>query len=186
MQSADLPNFAWGHACSRQDTLSGLAVKYSVTPLAIKMTNNLISDQNLQSRHIVYIPGEVLAFCCHHHHPHHLLTVSHLLTDSHPHVSTETAFTVARLATDVHTVLHAVSSKSDLRGKRGTFIYDMTACRELVLVTDADGSDLPPQNPDAKPPVPPDPVNIDALSRKLSRMLGRGMLSHLCLLRIAG
>ena len=80
--------------------------------------------------------------------------------------------------------LHAVSSKADLRGKRGTFIYDMTACRELVLVTDADGSDLPPQNPDAKPPVPPDPVNIDALSRKLSRMLGRGTPSHLCLLRM--
>ena len=73
---------------------------------------------------------------------------------------------------DVHMAVYAVSSKSDLRGKRGTFIYDMTACRELVLVTDADGSDLPPQNPDAKPPVPPDPVN----------MLGRGQSSHLCLL----
>ena len=72
MQSADLPNFAWGHACSRQDTLSGLAVKYGVTPLAIKMTNNLISDQNLQSRHIVYIPGEV--FVLHHHHHQHRLT----------------------------------------------------------------------------------------------------------------
>ena len=57
-QSAGLSNFAWGHECSRQDTLSGLAVKYGVTPLAIKMTNNLISDQGLQIRHIVYVPGE--------------------------------------------------------------------------------------------------------------------------------
>ena len=66
VQSADLPNFAWGHACSRQDTLSGLAVKYGVTPLAIKMTNNLLSDQNLQSRHIVYIPGEDSLLCSNH------------------------------------------------------------------------------------------------------------------------
>ena len=58
VQSAGLANFAWGHKCSRQDTLSGLAVKYGVTPLAIKMTNNLISDQGLQSRHVVYIPGQ--------------------------------------------------------------------------------------------------------------------------------
>lgn len=57
MQSAGLSNFAWGHTCSRQDTLSGLAVKYGVTPLAIKMTNNLISDMGLQSRHTVYVPG---------------------------------------------------------------------------------------------------------------------------------
>ncbi len=28
----------------------------------------------------------------------------------------------------------AVSSHADLHGKRGTFIYDMTACRELVLL----------------------------------------------------
>lgn len=58
LQSAGLSNFAWGHTCSRQDTLSGLAVKYGVTPLAIKMTNNLISDIGLQSRHIVYVPGK--------------------------------------------------------------------------------------------------------------------------------
>ena len=57
-QAAGLSNFAWGHHCSRQDTLSGLAVKYGVTPLAIKMTNNLISDQGLQSRHIIYVPGQ--------------------------------------------------------------------------------------------------------------------------------
>lgn len=57
-QSAGLSNFAWGHECSRQDTLSGLAVKYGVTPLAIKMTNNLISDRGVQSRHIVYVPGQ--------------------------------------------------------------------------------------------------------------------------------
>ena len=57
LQSAGLSNFAWGHTCSRQDTLSGLAVKYGVTPLAIKMTNNLISDIGLQSRHIIYVPG---------------------------------------------------------------------------------------------------------------------------------
>lgn len=122
--SAGLSNFAWGHTCSRQDTLSGLAVKYGVTPLAIKMTNNLISDIGLQSRHIVYVP---------------------------------------------------VSSHADLHGKRGTFIYDMTACRELVLVTEADGSESSAYLPDAKPSVPPDQVNIDALSRKLSRMLGRGL-----------
>jgi LysM repeat protein len=58
LQSAGLSNFAWGHTCSRQDTLSGLAVKYGVTPLAIKMTNNLISDIGLQSRHIIYVPGK--------------------------------------------------------------------------------------------------------------------------------
>ncbi len=58
LQSAGLSNFAWGHTCSRQDTLSGLAVKYGVTPLAIKMTNNLISDIGLQSRHIIYVPGD--------------------------------------------------------------------------------------------------------------------------------
>ena len=57
VQSAGLSNFAWGHRCSRQDTLSGLAVKYAVTPLAIKMTNNLISDQGLQSRDTIYVPG---------------------------------------------------------------------------------------------------------------------------------
>lgn len=57
-QSAGLSNFAWGHRCSRQDTLSGLAVKYGVTPLAIKMTNNLISDQGLQSRDTIYVPGQ--------------------------------------------------------------------------------------------------------------------------------
>lgn len=122
--SAGLSNFAWGHTCSRQDTLSGLAVKYGVTPLAIKMTNNLISDMGLQSRHTVYVP---------------------------------------------------VSSHADLRGRRGTFIYDMTACRELVLVTEADGSESSAHLPDAKPSVPPDQANIDALSRKLSRMLGRGL-----------
>lgn len=122
--SAGLSNFAWGHTCSRQDTLSGLAVKYGVTPLTIKMTNNLISDQGLQSRNIVYIP---------------------------------------------------VSSHADLHGKRGAFIYDMTACRELVLVTEADGSESSAYLPDAKLPIPPDQTNIDALSRKLSRMLGRGL-----------
>ncbi len=58
LQSAGLSNFAWGHTCSRQDTLSGLAVKYGVTPLAIKMTNNLISDIGLQSRHTIYVPGK--------------------------------------------------------------------------------------------------------------------------------
>jgi hypothetical protein len=70
--------------------------------------------------------------------------------------------------------LDAVSSHADLHGKRGTFIYDMTACRELVLVTEADGSESSAYLPGAKPSVPPDQVNIDALSRKLSRMLGRG------------
>lgn len=58
VQSAGLPNFAWGHECSRQDTLSGLAVKYGVSNLAIRMTNNLISDQGLQSRDVVYVPGQ--------------------------------------------------------------------------------------------------------------------------------
>lgn len=67
-----------------------------------------------------------------------------------------------------------MSSHGDLRGRRGTFIYDMTACRELVLVTEADGSESSAHLPDAKPSVPPDQANIDALSRKLSRMLGRG------------
>jgi len=70
--------------------------------------------------------------------------------------------------------LDAVSSHADLHGKRGTFIYDMTACRELVLVTEADGSKSSAYLPGAKASVPPDQVNIDALSRKLSRMLGRG------------
>ena len=68
LQSAGLANFAWGHKCSRQDTLSGLAVKYGVTPLAIKMTNNLISDMGLQSRNVVYIPGQpevALTQCLH-------------------------------------------------------------------------------------------------------------------------
>lgn len=76
------------------------------------------------------------------------------------------------------TFVCAVSSHADLRGKRGTFIYDMTACRELVLVTEADGSESSACLPDAKPPVPPDQANIAALSRKLSRMLGRGETLH--------
>ncbi|KAL3154183.1 hypothetical protein ABBQ32_013699 [Trebouxia sp. C0010 RCD-2024] len=122
--SAGLSNFAWGHRCSRQDTLSGLAVKYGVTPLAIKMTNNLISDQGLQSRDTIYVP---------------------------------------------------VSSHADLCGKRGTFIYDMTACRELVLVTEPDGSNSSAFPLDAKQPVAADQSTIAALSRKLSRMLGRGL-----------
>ncbi|KAL3139924.1 hypothetical protein ABBQ38_004214 [Trebouxia sp. C0009 RCD-2024] len=122
--SAGLSNFAWGHRCSRQDTLSGLAVKYGVTPLAIKMTNNLISDQGLQSRDTIYVP---------------------------------------------------VSSHADLSGKRGAFIYDMTACRELVLVTEPDGSDSSACALDAKEPVAADQSTIAALSRKLSRMLGRGL-----------
>lgn len=68
----------------------------------------------------------------------------------------------------------AVSGKSDLCNKRGTFIYDMVACRELILVSEADGSDVTALLPDAREPVPQDPATIDALSRKLSRMLGKG------------
>lgn len=64
MQSAGLPNFAWGHDCSRQDTLSGLAVKYGVSNLAIRMTNNLISDQGLQSRDVIYVPGQRRTTSC--------------------------------------------------------------------------------------------------------------------------
>ena len=57
----------------------------------------------------------------------------------------------------------------------------MTACRELVLVTEADGSESSAHLPDAKPSVPPDQANIDALSRKLSRMLGRGKAHAICM-----
>lgn len=57
VQAAGLSNFAWGHQCSRQDTIQGLAIKYGVTTMAIRMTNNLISDQGLQSRPIIYVPG---------------------------------------------------------------------------------------------------------------------------------
>lgn len=71
-------------------------------------------------------------------------------------------------------MLAAVSSHADLRGKRGTFIYDMTACRELVLVTETDGSESTAYMPDAKEAVAPDQSTIAALSRKLSRMLGKG------------
>ena len=77
----------------------------------------------------------------------------------------------------------AVSSRADLQDKRGTFIYDNTACRELILVTEADGSESSAYNADAEPPVPLDPVNLDALSRKLSRMLGRG--EHLALSQLS-
>ena len=69
----------------------------------------------------------------------------------------------------------AVSSHADLCGKQGTFIYDMTACRELVLVTEADGSESSAYVPDAKEPVAADQSTIASLSRKLSRMLGRGV-----------
>ena len=68
----------------------------------------------------------------------------------------------------------AVSSHAELRGKQGTFIYDMIACRELILVTEPDGSESSAYVPDAKEPVPTDQSTINALSRKLSRMLGRG------------
>ena len=71
-------------------------------------------------------------------------------------------------------VLAAVSSHADLRGKQGTFIYDMTACRELVLVTEPDGSESSAYMPDAPEAVAPDQSTIAALSRKVSRMLGKG------------
>ena len=74
----------------------------------------------------------------------------------------------------------AVSSKADLSNKRGTFIYDMVACRELILVSEADGSDVTALMPDATAPVPQDPATIDALSRKLSRMLGKGTSHAAC------
>ena len=70
----------------------------------------------------------------------------------------------------------AVSSKADLGNKRGTFIYDIVACRELILVSEADGSDVAALMPDATAPVAQDPATIDALSRKLSRMLGKGVV----------
>lgn len=72
-------------------------------------------------------------------------------------------------------MLAAVSSHADLCGKRGTFIYDMTACRELVLVTETDGCKSSAHLPDTKEPVAADQSTIAALSRKLSRMLGRGV-----------
>lgn len=74
----------------------------------------------------------------------------------------------------------AVSSKTDLSNKLGTFIYDMVACRELILVSKADGSDVTALMPDATAPVPQDPATIDALSRKLSRMLGKGTSHAAC------
>ena len=58
----------------------------------------------------------------------------------------------------------------------GTFIYDTVACRELVLVSQADGSQVTALMPDATEPVPQDAATIAALSRKLSRMLGKGKL----------
>ena len=69
-------------------------------------------------------------------------------------------------------VLAAVRNHADLRGKRGTFIYDVTACRELVLITEPDGSDSSAYDPDAKEPVVPDQSTVDALSSKLGRILG--------------
>lgn len=69
-------------------------------------------------------------------------------------------------------MLAAVRNHADLRGKRGTFIYDMTACRDLVLVTEPDGSESSAYDPDAKEPVVPDQSTIDALSSKLGRILG--------------
>lgn len=50
------------------------------------------------------------------------------------------------------------------------------ACRELILVSEADGSDVAALMPDATAPVAQDPATIDALSRKLSRMLGKGVV----------
>lgn len=69
-------------------------------------------------------------------------------------------------------VLAAVRSHADLCGKRGTFIYDVTACREMILVTEPDGSESSAFDPDAKEPVVPDQSTIDALNSKLGRILG--------------
>lgn len=69
-------------------------------------------------------------------------------------------------------MLGVVRNHADLRGKRGTFIYDVTACRELVEITEPDGSESSAYDPDAREPVVPDQSTIDALSSKLGRILG--------------
>ena len=69
-------------------------------------------------------------------------------------------------------MLAAVRGHADLCGKRGTFIYDVTACREIILVTEPDGSESSAFDPDAKEPVVPDQSTIDALNSKLGRILG--------------
>ncbi len=55
--SADLTQFVRQHKCRRWETLASVAVQHGSDVVALRRLNNLMSDNALRSRVLVYVPG---------------------------------------------------------------------------------------------------------------------------------
>ena len=64
--TADLASFVRQHKCRRWETLASVAVQYNSDVVALRRLNNLMSDNALRSRLIVFVPGatSVLTLSC--------------------------------------------------------------------------------------------------------------------------
>ena len=64
--TADLASFVRQHKCRRWETLASVAVQYNSDVVALRRLNNLMSDNALRSRLIVFVPGAtpVLTLSC--------------------------------------------------------------------------------------------------------------------------